>query len=98
MAQRNLFGLSLDERFERWARENPGIVEHFLRYARELKGSGVRHYGIKSIAERVRWHVRVESRDQDFKINNNYVSRLARLLVKRDPSLEGLFETRRLHS
>jgi len=87
---------TLDGRFDDWAAENPEIVELFLRYAREARASG-RHYGIKAIAERVRWHVTVEKRE-DYKINNSYMSRLSRLLVRVDPDLVGLFEFRKLKS
>ena len=87
---------TLQERFDAWVDANPHIIEHFRRFAHEVKKSGARRYGIKAIAERVRWHVRIERSEADFKLNNNYTSRLSRLLVQRDPSLAGLFEFRKL--
>ena len=90
--------LTLDERFEAWAQDNAHIVDCFLRFAREARDSGRRHFGIGVIAERVRWYTSVESKQDDYRINNSYRSRLARLLVERDPSLAGMFEFRKLTS
>jgi hypothetical protein len=90
--------LTLQERFDEWARENPDVIGHFLRFAREARNAGFERYGVKAIAERVRWHVLVEKRGAEFAINNSFMSRLARLLVERDPSLEGMFEFRKLKS
>jgi hypothetical protein len=88
--------LTLQERYNEWLRENPRIIDLFLKYARDVKASGLNHYGIGAITERVRWHLRVETKGDDFKINNNWRSRLARELVRRDPSLSGMFEFRTL--
>ena len=33
---------------------------------------------------------------EEFKLNNNYTSRYARLIMESEPGLEGVFETRRL--
>ncbi len=89
---------TLQERFEAWVKDNPEMVNLFLCYARQAKTAGLHHYGVKAIAERVRWHVEVETKGEVWKMNNNYPSRLARLLVRRDPSLDGLFEMRKLRS
>ena len=88
--------LTLQEKFDEWLRENPNIVPLFLRYARDARESGLKHYGIGALTERVRWHVRVETKGDDFKINNNWRSRLARELARRDPSLKDFFEFRKL--
>jgi len=90
--------LTLDERFEAWVKANPHIVARFLRFAREAQASGRRRFGIGMIAERVRWYTYVESKEDGYRVNNSYRSRLARLLVERDPSLAGMFEFRKLTS
>ena len=90
--------LTAQDRFEEWLRENPRIVDLFLRYAREAQAAGMRHYGVKAIAERVRWHVRVEMKGDEWKINNSFMSRLARELVRREPKLGRIFEFRKLKS
>lgn len=106
MIQTNLFGkapkrrpATLEERFKLWAFANEPVVELFLKFARQAKAAGQKKFGIGAIAERVRWEVYVERKEADpFKINNSYRSRLARELVRRDPSLDGLFEFRKLIS
>jgi hypothetical protein len=106
MVQQNLFGkppkrrpASLDELFRLWVFANERIIQMFLRFAQQAKGTGHKKVGIKAIAERVRWEVFIERKEADpYKINNSYVSRIARLLVQRDPSLDGLFEFRKLKS
>jgi hypothetical protein len=103
-AQSNLFDpitkrrLTLQERFDRWVDANPNLIELFLQYAREAQSVGRERYGIGALAERVRWNVVIEKRGEEFALNNDYRSRLARLLVKRDPNLAGLFEFRKLTS
>jgi hypothetical protein len=90
---------TLEERFRLWVFANEHVIELFLKFAREAKAAGKGHFGIGAIAERVRWEVYITRKEADpWKINNSYRSRLARLLVKRDPSLEGFFEFRKLRS
>ncbi len=89
--------MTIQEKFEQWLNANPHAVEMFLRYAREAKQRGFTKYGIGAIAELVRWDLNKSFTKTDrFKLNNIYRSRLARHLVKIDPSLEGFFETRTL--
>jgi len=74
--------------------ENPHVFNVFRRFAKDLKDAGRKHYGAKAIFERVRWHFAVESKADDFKLNNNYPSCYARLLIAMDPTFSDFFETR----
>lgn len=102
MVQQDLFGkppkrrpATLEESFRLWLEANPSTVNLFLRFAREARGRG--RFGIKALAERVRWeHLVVRKEGAKYAINNSFLSRLARELVRRDPSLEGLFEFRKI--
>jgi hypothetical protein len=88
---------TLQQRFDAWVKANPELVDLFLRFAREAQRSGRTKYGIAAIAERVRWEMQIERRMTEERfINNDYRSRLARLLVSMDPSLDGFFEFRKL--
>lgn len=69
---------------------------YFKRFALEARQSGVKKYGAKAIFERLRWHVMIERRGDDFKINNNYVSRYVRLLIGEHPEFNSFFSTRSL--
>lgn len=83
------------QQFLDFHRDNPRVFELFKRFTNEARRAGRAHYGIKSIAERIRWHVSIETKGDDFKINNNFSSCYARMLIADDPSLKEFFETRR---
>ncbi len=73
------------------------MANKFIRLAIGLKRRGFKHYGAKAICERLRWHysvMRVEG--EEFKINNNWTSRLARFAEERAPELQGFFRNRKL--
>ena len=95
-------GEAVDDRIERDFRkfhaENPHVYELLCVKAREAKAAGHARYGIKSIFERVRWHYQIELRhlEEPFKLNNNYTSRYARLIMAQEPDLAGFFEIREL--
>ena len=90
---------TLDESSKLWAFANEPVIQLFLKFALEAKVSGNKKFGIKAIAERCRWeHLVVKKEGAEWAINNNYMSRLARLLVQREPFLEGFFEMRKLIS
>ena len=80
--------------FYEWAKLNPDVINLALKFAREARRSGRQRYSIKTIVERIRWHTTVETRGDDFKINNNHAGYLVRLLIRLDPSLDGFFELR----
>lgn len=92
---------TVQERFEAFHRDNPHIYELLVKYAVQAARAGWRHYGVKSLFERVRWHVYVEAMDErGFKLNNDFTSRYARLL-NTDPRVTAIcgpefFETREL--
>jgi hypothetical protein len=70
-----------------------------VEYARAARRAGRERYGIKSIYERLRWHMNVETTgSEEFKLNDHYTSRYARLLMENEPDLKGFFETRTLRS
>jgi hypothetical protein len=84
----------IEPAFERFHAENPHVYELFKQFARQVVGFD--HYGMKSLFERVRWHLDVETRNEDgLKLNNNYTAYYARLL-NREPGMAGFFRTRRM--
>ena len=90
---------SIDERFAEWLRLNPHVLDTFRRSAQRLRDAGHRRYSSRGICEAMRFNrAVVTTRIDDFKINNNWTSRLARVLIDEDPSWADFFETRRLPS
>jgi hypothetical protein len=74
--------------------ENPHVYALFKKFALQVKGSGYKRYGISALTARIRWHMNIETKTKDFKINDHHDSCYARLLMLREPELKGFFETR----
>lgn len=93
---------TLDERFWDWVRAAPEVVAEFTDIAMDLYRLGYRKCGAKMVAEQVRWRRMLRSGPAtpvaDYKLNNSFVSRLARLVMARHPQLAGFFELRELRS
>ena len=87
-----------DAKFQEFHAENPQVYTALRDRALQLKRKGWNHYGIKAIVEVVRFHRALETTDPDFKLNNNYSSRYARILMDEEPELAGFFQTRELKS
>lgn len=89
----------LDAAFNRFISENPQVWERFRLLAVKLKSKGVERWGAKSLWEVLRWELAVESNApvSDYKLNNSYVSRMARKLMQEEPEdFAAFFETRKL--
>ncbi len=87
----------LDRDFKVYHQENPRVFELLRFYCAEVYRNGHRHYSIDAIMHRVRWHIDIETKDSDgYKMNNNYTSRYARLLMSTFEQLEGFFRIRKL--
>lgn len=89
---------SLDTQFERWLAANPHVLDAFISLARQARAAGCQRIGAKLIVERLRWEYLLQTHNDDFKLNNNYTSRLARLAADRCPELAAMFEFRELRS
>lgn len=90
-------GSSIDEQFWAFHRANPHVYKLLKKLAFEMLKTREK-YSISTLIEIVRWHHDVQTTGDPFKINNNYKSRYARLLMERNPELVGFFETRELRS
>ena len=83
------------KQFLEWSPENMHVIEAFERYALELKHTGKReYYSIKAILERLRWHSLLEDSALEYKLNNNHTACIARILMRLNPELEGMFQLR----
>lgn len=92
------FESQMDYQFEKYHYENPIIYEQFKKFALQVKESGKQRYGAKAVFERIRWFFDIETKGDTFKINNNYVSRYVRKLIKEMPEFNDFFATRELRS
>ena len=88
---------SLDERFREFHRVHPEVYRELVRLCREAKRRGRLHIGVGCLWEVMRWSFWMRwEEDDEFKLNNNHRAYYARLIMRREPDLVGVFETRRL--
>jgi hypothetical protein len=95
----NQLSLELDvkvgEKFEAFHRENPMVYRTLVRLAREwVNQTGRSKIGIKSLYEVARWKIAIETSDPDYKLNNNFTAFYSRLIMLREPDLDGVFDCR----
>ena len=81
-------------RFKDFHEANPHVYELIKRFTMEAIAAGFKHYGIQSIAERVRWHTAIETEGEALKLNNNHTAYYARMFMDDYPDHEGFFRTR----
>lgn len=79
--------------FPGWLRDNWDIYEEFERLAMQAQKRGRVRLSAKFLCELIRWNTAMRE-DGAYKVNNIYSACMARLAVKLNPSLDGLFEFR----
>lgn len=88
-----------EERFQAFHRAHPEVFAAFRRLALDLYHRGYHRWGAGAIFEILRYQSAISGKpDEAWKLNNNYRSRYARLLMAEHPELAGFFETRELRS
>jgi len=89
-----------DRQFLAFHEANPIVYATLARLARYARQRGRHRLGVKMLWERMRWELTIETDDatSDYKLNNNYHSRYARLLMETEADLAGMFELRALRS
>ena len=90
----------IESSFLAFHKANPWVYAALVSLARDLLARGRRRQGIGMLFEVLRWQWYRTTADpsSDFKLNNNYRSRYARLIMEREEDLAGVFETRILTS
>jgi hypothetical protein len=73
---------------------NPRFYHIFTRFSLEAALAGRKRFGANLVTERIRWYTAVESKGDDFKINNNWAPFYARLFEHDHPQHQGLFRLR----
>ena len=91
------FETPADRRFREYHKQNPHVYGAFCRAALSLIAAGRDHYGAKAIFEKIRFDSIISGNDE-FKINNNYVSRYSRMFERQHPEHAGFFRKRELKS
>ena len=88
----------LDVAFAAYHKAHPETYDTLARLARQALAKGCTRGGMKMLFEVARWEQYLATGDDGYKLNNSFASRYARLLMEREPDLQGFFETRGLRS
>jgi hypothetical protein len=81
--------------FDRFHSDNPKVYETLVRLAREwVNRFGSHKLGIATLYETARWQITLATNDAEFRLNNNWRSYYARLIMAQEPDLAGLFDLR----
>jgi hypothetical protein len=88
----------IDREFAEFHAANPHVYDELVMLARRARRAGTTRLGIGMLFEVLRWRHALRTRGDDFKLNNNYRSRYARMLMDREPDLNGVFEIRELRA
>ena len=86
------------ERFEAFHAANPHVAAGLEHLAAEWLGAGHRKVGVKALVERLRWEAGIRTSGDDYRINNDFTSHYARLLIERRPEWADAIETRALRA
>ena len=80
--------------------KSPEVYKQLVRLAREWKSAGNAKLGIATLFEKLRWewHVAGLKDVEGYKLNNNYRSLYARLIMANESDLDGIFELRQLRA
>lgn len=91
---------TIQARFLEFHRQNPDVYEELRWLALDYRDRGYPCIGIGHLVEIIRWRRRMETYDptSQFKVNNNYRSRYARLLMELEPRLAGFITIRELQT
>lgn len=90
-------GQSLQERFEAFHAANPWVYVRLRNMALALVERGHRRIGVKMLMEALRFHTMLRTTGSEWKLNNSFTSRYARMLIENEPALASVIETRVLH-
>ncbi len=92
-------GRTIDEAFTEFHKKNPVVYEYFCRYVQQILDKGKKLTSSKMILNRIRWEIYIELNSaEDYRINDAFTSRYARLFITDHPEHAELFEFRKLRS
>lgn len=89
---------TIQERFEAFHEANPWVFLSLVMLATQAKLDGRDKVGMKHLVEILRWTYGRQTNGREFRFDNRYTSRYARLVAQQRPDLADLFETRKLRA
>lgn len=98
MTQQNLFDSIYKQKFDKFHKENPHVLEALIKMTDRAVAKGHKHFGMKLLFEVLRWETMISTKGDPYKINNNYAPYYVRLIEEKRPDLTGVFRKRELRS
>lgn len=91
---------SIERQFQEFHDSNPAVYTELVAMARQMKARGYHTIGIELLCAAYRWNrmLNTTADAYNFKINNNFTSRYARLIMTQEEDLDGFFQTRTLRT
>lgn len=89
---------TIEQRFWAFHEQNPWVLDALIRLTDDMRARGRDKVGIGMLFEVLRWHSYRQTEGDDYKLNNSFRSRYARLIGKVRPDLADMFEVRELKS
>jgi hypothetical protein len=86
--------LTIQEQFEDFDARHPDVKYEIARRAKRLRSVGWKHYGIHAIWEAMRYDRALHGTGDEYKLNDHFTSRYARLVMREWDELRGFFELR----
>ena len=87
---------TLNEKFKRFHSRNPHVYLALINLVKEVRATGKERVGIEMLMNQLRWNSFITTNGEDYKINQNFASRYARLIIAVHPEWDGMFEFRQL--
>lgn len=92
----DLSHLSIEERFTLFHETHPEVYDRLVAWARQWVDAGHSKVGIGMLWEKLRWETGIGDPAGVYRLNNDFRSHMARLIMDREPDLVDVFETRAL--
>src|SRR4051794_37870009 len=98
MSQLDIFAppSPIDAAFWKFHRENRHVYEKLVEMTKQAKAAGRPKTSAKMMFEVLRWEQHINTRHDEYVLNNSFTSRYARLISYEYPELASMFESRRL--
>lgn len=88
---------TIDERFRTFHADNPHVYSTLVTLGKDWRSRFPEaECSIAMLYEVARWQVSMQTSGDPFKLNNDFRSRYARLIMAQEPEMAKIFETRRM--
>lgn len=77
-----------------WIERNPKAWSYISQQAVNCAKNNKR-FGMKELCEHVRWHMKINEGDEEFKLCNTYTAYFARILISEHPEVEPYITTKK---